>query len=354
MCLYPRIIKNKKYTANKKNGGIVPPLIDERVGYVPIGCGKCMECRRKVKREWQVRLNEELRSNKEKATFVTWTFNDKALHYYEELARKEQKETYEELKRNGMLKTSTKRNKKKYLRGYELDNEVCRIAVRRYTERWRRKHKKTLRHWIVPEIGKRGTERLHIHGIVWTNEIKDITDIWNNGKIGEAGRVDIGYRCDEKTINYIIKYLVKQDEHHKEYKPKLFVSQGIGRNYLKRLDSSLNKYKKGETDETYKTRKGLKLALPIYYRNKLYNEYERELLWLEKLDKNERWVDKERIDVSENDEDYKEALKDARLKNKRLGYGNDKQNWKLKEYEKQKRNLKRIQRARKVWAKSNA
>lgn len=353
MCLYPKVIKNKKYTANKKNGGNIPPLDDKRIAYVPIGCGKCMECRRKIKREWQVRLNEELRSNKEKATFVTWTFNNKALNYYEELARKEQKETYEGLKRNGLLKTSTKRNKKKYLKGYELDNEVARIAVRRYTERWRRKHKKTLRHWIIPEIGGRATERLHMHGIVWTNEIADITKIWNNGKIGEAGRVDIGYRCDEKTINYIIKYLVKQDEHHKEYKPKLFVSQGIGKNYINRIDSKRNKYKKGETNETYQTKQGLKLALPIYYRNHIYNEKEREKLWIEKLDKEERWVDKERIDVSKSEKEYYKALKQARAKNRRLGYGNNKENWERKEYEREKRNLKRIERAQRLWKKLN-
>ena len=59
MCLYPKLIKNRKYIANKKNGGVIPPLpilridkngkkiYDERVTVVPVGCGKCMECMRK-------------------------------------------------------------------------------------------------------------------------------------------------------------------------------------------------------------------------------------------------------------------------------------------------------------------
>ena len=47
-----------------------------------------------------------------------------------------------------------------------------------------------------------------------------------------------------------------------------------------RKDENTNKYNKEEgTNETYKTKSGLKLALPIYYRNYIYNEEEREKLW---------------------------------------------------------------------------
>ena len=38
MCLYPKLIKNRKYIANKKNGGNIPPVYDLRVLTVPIGC----------------------------------------------------------------------------------------------------------------------------------------------------------------------------------------------------------------------------------------------------------------------------------------------------------------------------
>ena len=59
MCLYPRLIMNKKYTANKKNGGVIPRLTDSRAAQVPVGCGKCMECKKQKAREWKVRLSEE-------------------------------------------------------------------------------------------------------------------------------------------------------------------------------------------------------------------------------------------------------------------------------------------------------
>ena len=63
MCLYPRLIKNRKYLINKKNNGNVPTPNDERVKYVSIGCGKCIECTKKRARDWKVRLNEEIRVN---------------------------------------------------------------------------------------------------------------------------------------------------------------------------------------------------------------------------------------------------------------------------------------------------
>ena len=46
MCLYPKLIKNRRYTANKKNRGVIPPIKDKRVLEVPVGCGKCMECKK--------------------------------------------------------------------------------------------------------------------------------------------------------------------------------------------------------------------------------------------------------------------------------------------------------------------
>ena len=37
MCLFPKLILNRKYTANKKNGGVVPVCVDGRTKYVPVG-----------------------------------------------------------------------------------------------------------------------------------------------------------------------------------------------------------------------------------------------------------------------------------------------------------------------------
>ena len=78
MCLYPKFIINRKYTVTKKNGGNVPTIKDPRTKYVPVGCGKCMECRKQKSRGWQVRLHEEIR-NRNDGLFVTLSFSDQSL-----------------------------------------------------------------------------------------------------------------------------------------------------------------------------------------------------------------------------------------------------------------------------------
>ena len=55
------MIKNPKYLPNKKNNNNPPEITDERVKWVPVGCGNCMECRKQKKREWQIRMNEEIK-----------------------------------------------------------------------------------------------------------------------------------------------------------------------------------------------------------------------------------------------------------------------------------------------------
>ena len=316
MCLYPKLIRNRKYTETKKNGGNIPPILDKRVLMVPVGCGKCIECKKQKARNWQVRLQEDIRVNKN-AKFVTYTFSEHELQKLD--------------------------NEIKGLSGYARDNEICRLAVRRYTERWRKKYGKTLRHWLVTELGHANTERVHMHGIVWTDKVKDIGDIWKYGKIW------IGDYVSAKTINYIVKYVNKVDQQHKTYNSKIFTSQGIGKEYVNRKDSKRNKYKKEKTIETYKTREGVELALPVYYRNKIYNEDERERLWLEKLDKEERYVCGVKVDISKGEDEYYKLLEMMRQKNKRLGYGDDAKNWELKKYENERRNLKKLERLQKLY-----
>ena len=41
---------------------------------------------------------------------------------------------------------------------------------------------------------------------------------------------------------------------------------------------------------SYRCKNGAKINLPIYYRNKIYTEEERELLWIQKLNKGEVYV----------------------------------------------------------------
>ena len=150
MCLYPKLILNRKYLPNKKNGGTPPKCPDERLRYVTAACGKCYECRKQKARGWLVRMEEELRHNPN-AIFITLTLKDK---WYKNI------------------------EKKYSIKG---DNNVATQAMRLWLERVRKITKKSIKHWCIYIVtGK--TERLHLHGIVWgLGNGEKVTNNWKYG-----------------------------------------------------------------------------------------------------------------------------------------------------------------------------
>lgn len=317
MCLYTKLVKNRKYVANKKNGGNVPPLpltkdgqTDYRVMHVPRKCGKCIECVKAKRRDWIVRLQIEHEQPNEKVHFVTLTFNTESL-----------KE----------LSTGTR------LTGYNLDNHIATLAIRRFTERWRKKYGKTIKHWAINELGNGRWEHMHIHAILWTNHEEDIEPIWQYGFIKK------GKYVNKKTFNYITKYITKEDKNHKYFMPKILASKGMGKGYIKDGKHKVNKYKEGETDEGFRTNSGHKIILPTYLRNHIYSEEEREKMWQEKLDNGQRYVMGKAVNEN-NREDYHKCIKEARRINNSMGYGNDEKNWDEKKYENEQRHLKLTER----------
>lgn len=296
MCLYPKLIKNKKYLPNNKNKGTPPKPNDKRAIWVAIGCGKCIECMKQKKSNWQVRLHEHIKNNKN-GKFTTLTFSEESL---ERLAQE------------------TNSNDA---------NEIATIAMRRFLERWRKKFKKSINHWCIVELGHDSTERMHIHGILFTDESKEIIE-----EIWKYGHIWIGEYVNGKTVNYIVKYVCKIDKDHVNFQPKILCSPGIGKGYENTFNGIKQKFNKEKTNEQYTLPNGYKTALPIYYRNKIYSEDEREELWMNILDKEERYVMGQKI-KTRNSKEIKEFLmaqEHAREKNAMLGYGSS--NWKRKSY----------------------
>lgn len=336
MCLYPRLLKNRRYTQTKKNGGHLPTVNDERTLYVPIGCQLCIECRKKKAREWQVRLQEEIKHTKY-GIFVTLTLSN---------------ESYTELdKEIPYIKITQRENwkgekitKEKNIIGYTRDNAIATLSVRRFLERYRKEHKISIRHWLITELGHEGTENIHIHGILWNRQpitwdtIENIKQLWHYGYIYPRYPEEL-YKnfVNNQTVNYVTKYVYKTDPIHTNYNSIVLTSAGIG-----------NKYRHNQTDkktQTYRTNTGHKIALPIYYRNKIYTEQEREQLWIQQLDKKERYILGQKIDISKGEKQYYETLKIAQQKNTRLGYNNPHTAWKKSQYEEERRIL--MQEARK-------
>lgn len=251
-----------------------------------------------------VRLQEDIKTNTG-AKFITLTFSNehiKKLHQY--------------IMKQGPHMWGMK--------GYELDNKIATVAMRLFNERYRKKYKKALRHWLVTELGHNGTENIHLHGIIWPKcTLDEIESIWEYGWVWKYKIVKgekINY-VNSRTVNYITKYVSKRDELHMHYKCKTFASPGIGNNYTKTLNASKNKFKWIGTNQTYKTSTGHKMSLPKYWRNKIYSDEEREELWLQGMDNETQWICGEKIDTSDGYKNLFDTRDYYRKKNRRLGYG---------------------------------
>lgn len=299
MCLYERKLLNPKYLPNEKNGGKPPICKDERTKYIAIGCGWCKECRKELANNWKARLFEEIKTNKN-AVFVTLTFSS---------------ENLEKLKWEILLK------RYKGIDGNEIDvNMLAGYAVRKWSERWRKKTKKAPRHWLITELGHQNTERIHLHGLIWGSK-ETIQKTW------QYGWIYCGEWVDERTINYIMKYVTKTDTVHNGYKQKIFTSKGMGKEYVQNMWK--HEYIGENTKTWYTYKNGAKGKLPKYYKQKIWNDEEREKIWRDNLDKEQDTIDGVKFDLSEQDDEqvrkqYINTLKSARETNKRAKFGDNK------------------------------
>lgn len=265
MCLYPTFVKNPKYKPNKKNKGKPPVCKDRRLYYIPVKCGCCIECRKEKQREWRVRLEEELRSNF--GYFVTLTI------------------AQEQIKN---IETDTG------LKWKENPNEIATRALRLFLERARKDTGKSIRHWCVTELGEKG-DRIHLHGIFFGQKSAELIR-----KHWKYGFIFIGSYCNSRSVNYMSKYMLKVDVKHPTFKQIVLASKGIGSGYLDRLDYLWQKQNyKNINVATYTFRNGTKMAMPKYYKNKIFTEKEREKMWINNLNRGILWIYGEKVKAND-------------------------------------------------------
>lgn len=263
MCLYPQTIRNPRY-----KGKIAP----KGLGSVTIKCGVCIECRQARAREWQQRIEQEVRNPNNSSfvhRFVTFTVSDEtAADFgidYTTSSTIETEEAAAEL--------------------YQKENEMMKTLV----SRWRRKCQKRgikQKHFFITEHGKTRTERIHIHGIIWfePQQQEELEKNW------PWGFMDIGDFRDS-TVPYIVKYIHKIQEGHPTYKAIVLTTPGIGKCYVEKARSNgINKWKEEDTDMSYRRKDGTRVALCDYYKRKLFSqeELERYRTFLNKTGR--RWV----------------------------------------------------------------
>ena len=267
MCLYPSTIENPKYAKSNKNG---KRARDRRLRWIQIPCGHCEECRRAKANEWRVRLMEEVKNNPRDAIFATLTFSEESLKKLE----------YDE----------------------KEPNKAPQKAISLFRKRWWKKYGTPLRHWLITEMGHDNTRRIHLHGIIWTGLTEEQFE-----KEWGYGWIFFGYEVSEKTINYIVKYVTKRDEVNPEFNGKIFTSKGIGADYINKSSLIKHRYRDKFTEETYRAASGVRMALPAYYRQKLWTDQERENLRIIKEQQQVKYYNKIPIKV-ETLEQYKEYV----------------------------------------------
>lgn len=254
-CLSPITIRNPKYISNDKNHGCPPPCPRPEMRYLRVDCGKCFQCMRKRAMQWRFRLHQEYKySDHKRFHFVTLTFSDDALF-----------------------------NLRSEFPGKD-DNYICKVALRRFLERYRKKYGVSLRHFMVTELGGQN-DRIHMHGMIvdckcgfWKRnkyfaDIPLLTDLWS------YGFVFIGW-CNDRSISYITKYLMKVDSKHLDFRPKLFVSPGFGKMYVVRN----SQYHRDHDIWYCYTSSGYKISMPRYYKLKIWSDLERLLHWSYMID----------------------------------------------------------------------
>lgn len=338
MCLYPKQIINKKYLPNKKNNGIVPkppvvgydnngyPLYDERVLKVNVPCGQCIECRKQKARQWQVRLQEEIKCH-EYNYFMTLTFSPDGLK--------------EILDKSRLTEC----------------NAAAEYAVRHMLERYRKEYGHSLKHWLITELGHEGTERIHMHGLLLADHPEEFEEIQRVGdgmmarwKWWKYGNVFVGDYVNSRSVNYVVKYMNKIDDDHPGFNGQVLASPGIGRAYTdKKNNHELHTYRPGSTVDYYRLNNGAKIKLPKYYKNKFMNEDDREAIWREFMDKGEESIMGNNYNTqTTNNRTLGRIIKRAQETNKFLGYGDDSKAYRKKDYNITKKMLVKIERQKQI------
>lgn len=226
--------------------------------YVP--CGKCYDCRLNKRQAWCFRLFQELR-NRPVAYFVTLTYSEENVpnkcYDVKHLDRYKANNYY----------TLSKEDASAFI-------ESCQKHLR--TDKQFKK--KLVRYYLIGEYGDKchlvgGTNRPHYHAIMYFPKgcTKDFArEIINSS--WSYGIVDIE-PVTFADINYVAKHQFKEskgNDYQRQYAP-IFAKMsrqngGLGSNYLQYVQ----RLKPSRLSKLYVLLNGYKIALPQFYRKKLF------------------------------------------------------------------------------------
>ncbi|QCS37332.1 replication initiation protein [Tortoise microvirus 86] len=154
-------------------------------------------------------------------------------------------------------------------RGYMT---LCKRDFQLFMKRLRKLHAKNvkLRYYAVGEYGSK-TFRPHFHAIIYDLDREKLAEAWQNGDchIGDVSGASIAY-----TVKYMHKGKIIPMHRNDDRIPEFsLMSKGLGKNYM---TPQMVNYHKEDISRNYVTLEGgVKVAMPRYYREKIYTEEER-------------------------------------------------------------------------------
>ena len=148
--------------------------------------------------------------------------------------------------------------------------------VQKFMKRLRKLSNEKIKYYAVGEYGGE-TMRPHYHIIMFNANAEMVKRAWalDNKTIGH---IYIG-SVSEASIGYTLKYMTKKGKipvHKNDDRQKEFslMSKGLGSNYL--TENMINWHKADITKRMYVPMKdNKKIAMPRYYKDKIYNEQEK-------------------------------------------------------------------------------
>lgn len=213
----------------------------ESTCFVTVPCGKCPACRSRRASGWSFRLMQQEKIA-QSAIFLTLTYDT----------------DFVPITKNGFM---------------GLDK----THLQKFFKRLRKRHDRDavpIKYYAVGEYGGI-TFRPHYHIILFNVQSELIVPSWQMGHVhfGTVTAQSVGY-----TLKYISKPgripLHRNDDRQPEFS---LMSKGLGSNYL--TDAIVDWHKNDLENRMYCTLKdGKKIAMPRYYKNKIYTSEEKGYL----------------------------------------------------------------------------
>lgn len=206
-----------------------------------VPCGKCNFCLKTKRAHWAHRLFQELKAA-ESAAFLTFTYADENL-------------TYDVQTKQPALEKCFVQNLLKRVRKHE-----------------KRLGRNSVRYYFVGENGGQ-LGRPHYHGLLFNlhqDTLGKISDIWGKGFVHHG-------KVEPASIAYVSGYIIQEDgtEGHRQF-PFALMSKGIGKSYL--TPQMQRWHKRGK--KGYAMQYGYHVPLSRYYKDKVFNRYEKEIMRL--------------------------------------------------------------------------